>query len=73
MNVERLLNMVIRQVMRRVVFKGVDAGIDAMARRGKGSDAQGDAPPNPELTRVQKENARKVKRAARMSARMTKF
>ncbi|MDP5216035.1 hypothetical protein Q5Y75_02275 [Ruegeria sp. 2205SS24-7] len=73
MNVERLLNMVIRRVMQRVVFRGVDAGIDAMARKGKGAGAQADAPPSPEITRAQKENTRKAKRAARMSARMTKF
>ncbi|WP_372573132.1 hypothetical protein [Ruegeria jejuensis] len=73
MNVERLLNMIIRRVMRRVVFKGVDAGIDAVARRGKPGDAQGRQPANPEISRQQKDTARKAKKAARMSARMTKF
>lgn len=36
MNIERILNMVIRQVMRRLVNKGIGAGINA-ATKGRGA------------------------------------
>lgn len=37
MSLDRILNMVIRQVIRIAVNKGVGAGINALSKRGKGN------------------------------------
>ena len=70
MNIERIITMIIRQVTRRLVSRGVDAGID-MASRKRGGD--GDAPMTPEeRARAQagKDAAKRARQAARLTRRM---
>ncbi|MBK5932795.1 hypothetical protein C8N32_102163 [Rhodovulum imhoffii] len=72
MNANQLLNMVTRLLMRRVVGKGVDAGINAASRAvskrgGTGQEPQG--APNPQVG----ETAKRAKQAMRVTRRMGRF
>ncbi|MEP2639434.1 hypothetical protein [Roseobacter sp.] len=57
------MNMILRQVMRRVVNKGIDAGMKKMAFRGD----KGQGAPVPE------QDARQVKQAAKTLRRTTRL
>ena len=64
MNVEQMFNMIIRQIMRGVVNKGVDAGIKMAASGGKSED---------EMTLQERKQARMARRqanSARQAARL---
>lgn len=67
MNANRMINMVIRIVMRKLVGRGVNAGLGAMSRRGKNADA-----PQSEADRAQGRAARKQGKRARQAMRATR-
>ena len=67
MDMSRMINMVIRLVMRR----GVNIGIDYAARRGKTPDAM--TPEDKAQARAGKEMARKARQGARLARRIGKF
>lgn len=67
MDANRLIQMVIRMVMRR----GVNMGIDYATRRGK--DAKTMSPEEREQARSAKDIAGKARRGARLARRMGKF
>lgn len=56
MNVNRLINMGLRMLMR----KGMNAGIDLAARRGKNPD---------EMTQAERQNAQKAKQTTHQARR----
>lgn len=72
MNVNSLIDLVIRQVMRRAINKGLSAGIDVASRqmsRGKTpGDPEAGAPP----TRGQSPEARNMARGVSQAARLTR-
>lgn len=55
MNANQLINMIIRVITRRLMNKGVNAGIDLAARRGKAKD---------DMTPEEREEARKARELA---------
>ncbi|MGB5559270.1 MAG: hypothetical protein WBN04_14820 [Paracoccaceae bacterium] len=63
----RLINMVIRLVMRR----GVNMGINYAARRGKNPNAM--TPEDKSQARAGKEIAKKARQGARLARRIGKF
>jgi hypothetical protein len=64
MNIEQLVNMVMRIFLRRAVGKGIDAGIRA-ATGGRAEDGY--------QPRNKRQQARAAKQAARMARRLGKF
>lgn len=68
MNVERLISMVFRMVTRKLLTRGVDAGIDLAAGRGR---AGGDMTPEDRQRAAQaKQAAKRARQAARLTRRM---
>lgn len=58
---DRIFNMIIRQVMRRLVNKGIDMGVK------KASGAMpGSKPQDPQAIKAQKQAAKAMRRAGRM-------
>ncbi|AUQ74856.1 hypothetical protein [Phaeobacter piscinae] len=45
MNIERVINMILRRLVGRAVNAGVNAGIKAVSKRGKGQGADKDTRP----------------------------
>ena len=73
MNIERIITMIIRQVSRRFITRGIDAGID-MASRGKRA-RQGGSGASEQLTPEEHKHAAAAKDAAkraRQAARLTR-
>ena len=71
MNGARIVQMLGRMVMRRLVRRGVDAGIDrAFGGRKTAADM---TPAEPEQAQAGKQNARRAKKAMRASRRIGKF
>ncbi|RPE71640.1 hypothetical protein EDD53_0765 [Pacificibacter maritimus] len=77
MNIDRLLNMVIRQVMRRVLNKGIGAGINAVtkgrgaqnnsqAEDGFSAEDQNNAPHSGQNSQAAKQAAKRARKAARL-------
>ena len=64
MNANALINMVTRMFVRKIVGRGVDAGINAMAGRGK---------PQQDMSKEEKAQAKRAKQAMRVTRRVTKF
>ena len=62
---ERIIRMVLRQLLRR----GVDKGISMAARRGQDPDA----PETRERERTARDHGRRAQRAMRMARRMGRF
>ncbi len=67
MNANQLINMVIRMVLRR----GVNMGIDYAARRGK--DARTLTPEEKAQAKAGKDMASKARQGAKLTRRMGKF
>ncbi|MCU4653368.1 hypothetical protein N8I71_11025 [Roseibacterium sp. SDUM158016] len=63
---DRLINMVMRQVVSRVVGKGIDFGAEQMARRTGGGGEQA------ELSGEQRAQVRNTKRNARQAMRLAR-
>lgn len=64
MNVNQLINMIIRIVTRRLMNKGVYAGIDLAARRGKAKE---------DMTPEEREEARKAREIAKRGRQATRI
>jgi len=71
--VNQIINMVLRQVTRRLINLGIDKGMDAFARRkaAKNPDAKGAEPPTltPEQQKIAAENKKRAKQAMRIMRR----
>lgn len=75
MNIERIITMIIRQVSRRFINRGIDAGIDMAARRKRGGQDGSGAPEQltPEEHKraaAAKDAAKRARQAARLTRRM---
>jgi len=68
MNIERLISMILRQFTRRLVSRGVDAGIDLAARRGR--DRTEMTPDERDRARNVKQTAKRARQASRLLRRM---
>lgn len=71
MNLNRIVNMVVRVVMRQAINLGIMKGIDLAARRGKSADqiAQSD----PKTRREVAETTKRARRLARLARRIGRF
>lgn len=74
MNIERILNMVISQVMRRLVNKGIGAGISAVTK-GRGAEQQdtqanNNTPADLEQQQAAKLMAKRARQAAKIGRRL---
>lgn len=68
---DRILNMVIRQVLNRLVRRGVDAGINQMTRK-RADDPDAPAPSADQQARS-RDQARNAQRALRAARRVTRL
>lgn len=68
MNVERLISMILRRATRRLVNRGVDAGIDLAARGGRGPDEM--SPEDAARARSAKQAAKRARQASRLMRRL---
>ncbi len=70
MNIERIINMVIHQITRRLVNGGINAGINAVSGKGQKAahDGQGRQQPAPGQN-----GAKQAKQAMRVMRKMNKF
>lgn len=68
MNVERLLTMILRRGLGRLVNRGVDAGIDLAAGRGRTADEM--TPEERQRARQARQAAKRARQAARLTRRM---
>ncbi len=80
MNANRIIDMVIRQITRRLVKHGVDKGIDLASRVGRKPDQPADASHDPDVDRHmrdgaarQKQNANQMRQMTRQMRRFIKF
>ena len=76
MNANGLINMVIRIVMRQVIGRGINAGIDMATRRRSegGAPGQGEAAPQDRRQAAEgRETARRAKQAMRVTRRIGRF
>lgn len=75
MNIERILNMVIQQVMRRLVNKGIGAGINVFSKKtdnSKTSHQSSDSaqPADPQSAQAAKLAAKRARQAVRLGRRL---
>lgn len=68
MNIERLIRMASRRFMRKIMNRGINAGIDYAARRG--SDPQNMTPEEKQQARAAKQTARKARQGAKLLRRI---
>lgn len=66
MGADRLINMVVRMFLRKVIGRGMDAGLDRMARSNKNK------PSSPEGDRAQKEQGRDMAKRGRSAMRVVR-
>lgn len=64
MNAEQLINMIVRRVLRIGVDRGINAGIDAFARKGKSRE---------EMTPEERAQAKKGRQTAGSARRMLRM
>ena len=67
MNMNQIINMVIRRVMSIAINKGINAGVDQMAKR-KGRD-----PFDPAQSAEIQQDKQRLRQTARLSRRITKL
>lgn len=69
MNANQLTNMIVRMFVRKLMNFGMNAGIEAMSRRGRSADGDTaqDSAPAPGF------DAKRAKQSARMVRRMGRF
>lgn len=75
MNLNGIIDMILRRVIGQLVNRGVDAGINAAARRGRapgddGQDAQQLTPEEQARARQAKEAAKRTRQAARVMRKL---
>lgn len=68
MNMNTIINMVIRRVMSIAISKGINAGVDQMAKRKNGG-----APASPEQQAETKQTAQRMRQGARLTRRIGRF
>lgn len=68
MDLSRIINMVINLFLRKVVSRGIDAGIDYAA--GKAKAPQEMTPSEQEQARIARETAKRAKQAASLTRRL---
>ena len=73
MNMNQIINMAMRIIMRRILGRGIDAGIKMATRRGGSERDQVLAPEERERARMDKTTARKARQAAKLTRRMGRF
>ncbi|WP_126976794.1 hypothetical protein [Frigidibacter oleivorans] len=70
MNLNRLIDMVVGSVMKRMVNRGVDAGFDYMSgKKGKGAPTAAPGKPAP-AQKGQRDLVKKARAAARVSRKL---
>ncbi|MEX5729383.1 hypothetical protein Ga0609869_002736 [Rhodovulum iodosum] len=69
MNANRMINMAVRIVMRKLMNKGINAGVDLAARRGQGNDD----PADPQKRAAAQQTAKRARQAMRVTRRMGRF
>ncbi len=73
MNMNQIITMVIRIIMRRILGRGIDAGIKMATRRG-GSEQNHDLTPEERATaRMAQKSVRKARQAASLTRRVGRF
>ncbi|MBV2360753.1 hypothetical protein KUH32_13275 [Thalassococcus sp. CAU 1522] len=77
MNANQIINMVVRLVMRKLISKGVDAGMNRAFRGGGGQqsapDTDGLTPQERRQMRQNNKQMRQAKQAAKVAGRMNRF
>ncbi|MCB2093507.1 MAG: hypothetical protein KDE11_03790 [Rhodobacteraceae bacterium] len=68
MDLNRLINMVIRQVLHRLVRTGVDRGIDLATRKGKPKEQM--TPDERKQAQMGKDMAKRARQAAKVTRRL---
>jgi hypothetical protein len=71
MNVEQVINMIMRMFLRKVVNKGMDVGIDRFAGKGKTGDEM--SPDEQQMAKQGKQAVRRARQAARVARRVGKL
>ncbi|WP_424833418.1 hypothetical protein [Ruegeria sp.] len=69
MNANRLINMILRQVMRRFVTRGIGAGMNRAGRSGQNPERGQNKPRNPGAAQQQKS----MKQAQQITRQMRRF
>lgn len=70
MNANQLINMILRPIIRRLVNHGIDAGINAASKRDSAGRA---SPQNQRGDAGLKQNAKQINQAAKMMRRINRF
>ena len=74
MNANRIIDMIVRQVMRRLINKGVDKSFDVASRMGGGAEQGADAPKRGKNTAPRpSQQLRQAQRVTRQMRRFMKF
>ena len=77
MNYNRLINSFLRRIGRRLLNRGIDAGIDIYAKRNRDCRAdEADAPLTPEekaRANEARQMAKKARKAAKLARRISRF
>ncbi len=73
MNMNQIITMVIRIIMRKVLGRGIDAGINMATRRGGSEPDHNLAPEDRASARMARKTARKARQAASLTRRMGRF
>ena len=72
MNANRIIDMIVRQVTRRLVNHGVDKGIDLASRVGRKPGQSADATHDPEAGRQMRDEAVRQKQGANQMRQVTR-
>lgn len=72
MNANQLINMAVRIVMRKLLHKGIDAGVDMASRRGHGADPEA-RPDDPQGRAQANETKKRLRQSMRVVRRMGRF
>lgn len=67
MNVNQIINMVMRLFLRKAINTGIDKGVGLMSKRKGGGDA------SPEQAQQGRDNAKRAKQAMRVGRRVTRL
>lgn len=70
MNMNQIITMVIRIIMRKVLGRGIDAGIKMATRRGGSKPDHGPTPDERASALLAQKSARKALQAAKLTGRM---
>ena len=68
MNVDQIINMVMRIVGRRLIGRGINQGIDLVARRGR--KAEDMTPKEKQQAQTGKQMAKRVRQMSKLTRRM---